>query len=93
MSELMLPARGTVARLLAPRDASAVLAKFGAALVPFLRPDSGAGERRRSVIEQTSVAQILLPKRKPGTLQSRCKRYDRGLPRARGNPSTGGSQR
>src|SRR5690349_4174454 len=50
VSELMLPARGLVARLLVPRDASAVLARAGTSRAPDLRPDSGAGERRRSVI-------------------------------------------
>jgi hypothetical protein len=50
VSELMLPARGTVARLLAPLDASALVARSATGLVANLRPDSGAGERRRSVI-------------------------------------------
>ena len=61
----MLPARGTVARLLAPRETSAVHASDGTITISSLRPDSGAGERRRSVIEQTSEARILRPTRNP----------------------------
>src|SRR5215213_3474690 len=50
VSVLRLPARGTVARLLAPRDASAVCARSGTPRGRFLRPGFEAGKRRRSVI-------------------------------------------
>src|SRR3954454_14440107 len=50
VSVLMLPARGLVSRLLAPCETSAVFAGSGTVKVPALRPDSGAGERRRSVM-------------------------------------------
>jgi hypothetical protein len=54
ISLLILPARGTVARLLEPREPSAVLARSGTIAVPYLRPDSGAGERCRPVMPRTT---------------------------------------
>ena len=50
VSVLMLPARGTVARLLRPRLTSAVIARLGTRMVLGLRPDSEAGERCCPVI-------------------------------------------
>ena len=57
VSELMLPARGTVARLLAPRLASALFARLGTQWVARLRPDSGAGERCCPVIGSGNLLQ------------------------------------
>ena len=82
VSVLRLPARGTVARLLAPRDASAVFARFGASGASNLRPDSGAGERRRSVIpSRPPLPGILRPEATPGHCTGIARRYHSGLPR------------
>lgn len=45
VSELMLPVRGTVARLLIPRDASAVFGRAGAIGPRALRPDRAGSLR------------------------------------------------
>src|SRR4029079_16387410 len=81
VSVLRLPARGTVARLLVPRDASAVLARSGTSRIPFLRPDSGAGERRRSVISSRPPRSRILPLvPTPGHNRGLAGRYHSGLP-------------
>src|SRR5215212_1743727 len=73
VSVLRLPARGTVTRLLAPRDASAVCARFAACETAILRPVSGAGERRRSVIRADLRCANPTPRATRRSLQGHCK--------------------